>query len=382
MKTAQRIELTQACLFGGAIGDALGAPVEFLRWQQISEQFGNEGIRTLAPAYGDAGRITDDTQRMLFAAEGMMRCYVRIQERDIYDPVAVIHHALIRWAITQGEEPTFTKADRVTGLIGDPLLHVRRAPDDISLAALQQAPALSWKPHNVANGSDALTRVAPIGLFPWSDFLFHHRDRAFSVACETARLTHGHACAYLGAGVFAYLINGLLESTQPLAELVPQALAFMDSGAGIDFYIDDDDERASLQRSQAQIRFLLEAVLELHVQGSLPTPQGIESLGAGRTAQEALAIAVWCALAAKNYRQGVLWAVNHSGDSDGTGLLAGNLLGLRFGLEGFPPEWLEVLELRDWTDRLGHDLQWLPRVYLGKGHGEHDAELSWRYPPH
>ena len=381
MKTAPRIELTQACLFGGAIGDALGAPVDSLSWERIRARFGPDGVRDLVGVDGLRGSVTGDTQTMLFTAEGMLRAYVRIQEREIYDPVAVIHHALMRWALTQGIAPALSPIDDKVGLMSDVRLHQRRAPDETSLAALEQAPAFTWQPDNQINHCAALTRAAPIGLFPWSDFLLRHRERAFSVASETARLTHGHPCAYLSAGVFAYLINGLLESEQPLDTLLTQALAFLESGACIGFHISDDDERASLSRCQTQIRFLLEAVLDFHAQGSKPSPQGIEMLGADRSAQVSLAVAVWCALAAEDYRQGVLWAVNQAGDSKGTGLLAGNLLGLRFSLGGLPPAWLEVLELRNWMDVLGHDLQWLPQVYVGHGHGAYDDELIRRYPP-
>ena len=381
MNTAQRIELTQACLLGGAIGDALGAPVESQGWNRIVAQFGPDGVSDLLGHGGVRGGVSGATQTMLFTAEGMLRAYVRIQERDIYDPVAVVHHALMRWAVTQGVTPTVAGVDRNNGLVVNPQLHQRHLPDETCLKALQQAPAFTSLPRNAVNGSAALARATAIGLFPWSDFLLRHRERAFSVACEAARLTHGHPCAYLSAGVFAYLINGLLESEQSLETLLPQALAFMDSGACIDFYIENDDERASLSRCQAEIRFLLDAVRELHAQGSVPSPQGIAALGAGRTAQETLAVAIWCALAARNYRQGVLWAVNHGGNSKDAGLLAGNLLGLRFGLGGLPQAWVAALELQDAMERMGHDLQWLPQVYVGHGHGEYDDELSRRYPP-
>lgn len=379
MKSAQRIECSQACLFGGAIGDALGASVAPLDWQAIRERHGEEGL-TLASSQGETGRVTGATQTVLFTAEGMLRSFVRIQERDIYDPVAVVHHALIRWVTTQGVQPLHPRVDRRIGLVADPRLHARRTPDETCLTALSQAPAFGWQPHNEGRQCGGIVRVAPIGLFPWSDFLLHHRDRAFSVACESARCTHGHPCTYLAAGMFAYLLNGMLESERTLESLVPVALDFMDSGAGIDFYIDCAEERDALPRSRARIRFLLETVLDLHVRGIAPTPQGIDALGDGRVAEEALAIALWCALAAKSYRQGVLWAVNHSGDSNGTGTIAGSLLGLRFGLGGLPPEWLETLELRDWLDRLGHDLQWLPKIYVGRGYGAHDAELRECYP--
>ncbi len=62
------------CLLGGAVGDALGAPVEFLSWPSIRRQFGEAGIRNFVPAYGQLGAITDDTQMMLFTAEGAAAC--------------------------------------------------------------------------------------------------------------------------------------------------------------------------------------------------------------------------------------------------------------------------------------------------------------------
>lgn len=380
MKNVQRIERSQACLYGGAIGDALGAPIETLDWQTICEQFGDEGLEAYAPAYGGVGRVTDDTQMMLFIAEGALRSYVRIQECEIYAPILVLHQGLIRWLITQGEQPTRSQFDTKVGLISDPRLHARRSPAKTSLEALAQAPAFAWEARNDSKQCDGLVRVAPIGLFPWGDFLLHHRDRAFSVACELTRCTHGHPCGYLSAGIFAYLINGMIDNGRSLESLIPAALDFMDSGDWLDFFIECSEERAALPRSQAQIRFLLETVLDFHGQGLAPSPQGIDALGRGEFAEEALAIAVWCALAANDYQQGVLWAVNHSGKSDSIGLLAGNLLGLRFGLESLPTEWLEDLELRDWLYQLGHDLQWLPKVYLGRGYGAHDAELRECYP--
>ena len=68
-----RIERIKGCLLGGAVGDALGAPVEFLEWSAIRATFGAKGIVDFAPAYGRVGAITDDTQMMLFTAEGLLR---------------------------------------------------------------------------------------------------------------------------------------------------------------------------------------------------------------------------------------------------------------------------------------------------------------------
>ena len=61
------------CLLGGACGDALGAPVEFLKLSEITASYGPEGITNFDVAYGIVGAITDDTQMTLFTVEGLIR---------------------------------------------------------------------------------------------------------------------------------------------------------------------------------------------------------------------------------------------------------------------------------------------------------------------
>lgn len=72
-----RLDRIKGCLLGGAIGDALGAPVKFLEWPAIEAKFGPSGIVDFALAYGLTGAITDNTQVMLFAAKGLLRAFVR-----------------------------------------------------------------------------------------------------------------------------------------------------------------------------------------------------------------------------------------------------------------------------------------------------------------
>jgi ADP-ribosylglycohydrolase len=88
----------RGCLLGGAVRDALGAPVEFLSLAQIRERFGPGGIRDYAPAYGRVGAITGDTQMTLFTAEGLLRAIVRMKDRGIGGAhVALVKDAYMRW---------------------------------------------------------------------------------------------------------------------------------------------------------------------------------------------------------------------------------------------------------------------------------------------
>ncbi|MSW92987.1 MAG: ADP-ribosylglycohydrolase family protein, partial [Actinobacteria bacterium] len=72
--------------------------------------------------------------------------------------------------------------------------------------------------------------------------------------------------------------------------------------------------------------------------------------------EEALAIGVACALGAKGFEDGVLAAVNHSGDSDSTGSITGNLLGAIHGVAAIPTRWLDALEARAIIDQIACDL--------------------------
>jgi len=68
-----------------------------------------------------------------------------------------------------------------------------------------------------------------------------------------------------------------------------------------------------------------------------------------------MAIAVACAVGAAGFRDGVLAAVNHSGDSDSTGAITGNLLGALTGTGQLPADWLDELEIREVVERLAAD---------------------------
>ena len=85
------------CLLGGAVGDALGAPVEFMKRTEILRRFGPNGITQYAPAYGGLGTITDDTQMTLFTAEGLIRGWVRGCFKGITTYSGVTAHAYLRW---------------------------------------------------------------------------------------------------------------------------------------------------------------------------------------------------------------------------------------------------------------------------------------------
>jgi ADP-ribosylglycohydrolase len=136
-----------------------------------------------------------------------------------------------------------------------------------------------------------------------------------------------------------------------------------------------DQADAILQRKEghAETWRALVAAYRLAERGK-PSAEALEGLGGAWVGEEALAISVCCALTAADFGDGVLRAVNHSGDSDSTGAITGNLLGALWGEAAIPARWLEGLELRGEISRLADDL-------FACGSGRREAEAMWAdYP--
>ena len=69
---------------------------------------------------------------------------------------------------------------------------------------------------------------------------------------------------------------------------------------------------------------------------------------------------MYCALKYENdFGRGIIAAVNHKGDSDSTGAVAGNILGARVGLSRIPDKYVKDLELKDVILQVADDL-WQP----------------------
>jgi ADP-ribosyl-[dinitrogen reductase] hydrolase len=297
------------CVLGGAVGDALGAPIEFSSIDVIRRLYGPSGVVDLPQL-----EITDDTQMTLFTLEGLLLA----RERGV-DPVQAVHAAYLRWLHTQGGPAVASDG----WLMADQRLHSRRAPGHTCITALKH------NEKNNSKGCGGVMRAAPVAV--WS------RDvrGVFTLAAETARLTHHHPSGYLSAGVLAVIVQALLGGVD------------LPSAAGI--------ARGELIRwdGHEEQTSLLDKAMSI---GPL-TPEEIESeLGGGWVGEEALAIGLHAALVGVDFPTALRLAVNHSGDSDSTGSICGNILGARDGVTVIPASWLSVLELRDVIERLA--LSW------------------------
>lgn len=343
-----RRERIAGCLLGGAVGDALGAPIEFMRLSEIRERFGPDGLTDYAPAYGRLGAITDDTQMTLFTAEGLLRAVCRGALKGICDGPTVFYFAYLRWLKTQrydseGESFRFATEDLPRldpeetmpngWLLGVAGLHSRRGPGNTCLSALRSGRfgRTGFEPINDSKGCGGVMRAAPAGVVGESV------ERAFELGCQTAVITHGHPTGWLAGGALAAIVFELLKGRN-LRDAVGEAMRLLERDA-----------------RSTECRDALRAAVALAA-GGHPTAEKLTTLGQGWVAEEALAIGVYAALAAGTFREGVLLAVNHGGDSDSTGSIAGNILGAALGRKAIPKTWLERLELADVIETVSADL--------------------------
>jgi ADP-ribosylglycohydrolase len=363
-------QIYRGCLLGGAVGDALGAPVEFMSLAEIRGMFGRSGITELTTAFDRKGAITDDTQMTLFTAEGLLRAHVAGAYRGSAGTaaiVAIVSNAYARWLATQGGTPGLPAFDRDGWLFSVRELHAQRVPGATCLTALEQMIKPGARAANDSKGCAGVMRVAPVGL--WSarqdEGLSADRvaRRAFELGAEIAGLTHGHPTGRLAAGALAALI-ALLARATPLPRAVPLVKALLSRYPG------HEESLAAIARAEAT------------ASRGLPRAETIVELGEGWTADEALAIALTCALAAPDFETGVRLAVNHDGDSDSTAAIAGNLLGAMHGADAIPKRWLLGLELRRVVIEIADDLATFTDWPVGEFMPESDEAdyLKRRYP--
>ncbi|MEH6995532.1 ADP-ribosylglycohydrolase family protein [Neobacillus drentensis] len=322
-------ERFRGCLIGGAIGDALGWPVEFLRLDEIKRKYGPQGITNLVKGRTNLVEITDDTQMTIFTAEGILRAESRGNNKGIVHIPSVVHRSYLRWLDTQGVSTEVEKDGWIHSIEG---LHTRRAPGNTCLDALMSGKMGTMEePLNYSKGCGGVMRTSPIGLV-------YKKEEAFMLGCESASITHGHPSGYFSAGVLSYIIAGIVEGFD-LQTAVEQSLGEL-----------------KLYPNSDECSVLIEKAITL-TKSDTPDIQAIESLGEGWVGEEALAISIYCALKYQdNFEKALIIAVNHNGDSDSTGAITGNILGAYLGINSIPEKWVREVELSVELTQLADDL--------------------------
>lgn len=332
----------RGCLIGGAVGDALGYAVKFSDNKSILQRYGEIGITDYSLVNGVA-KISDETQMTLFTANGLLLGKTRVMTRGIMGKYSsYISLCYKDWYRTQCQDSA-SDEHNYSWLMNIPKLYAKRAPESICLSAIKRgANGTIEEPINQSRGCGGIMRVAPIGLY--------FNDKRYSpievdlIGAEAAAITHGHELGYIPAAVLVHIIQLVTRDTDTtLLAAAQESMLAMKACFPMAKNLD------------ALFRLMKKAIVLSSRE--MNDRDAIRQLGEGRAAAEALAIAIYCSLKYnRSFDKAVIAAVNHSGDSDTTGAVTGNIMGAYLGLQGIPKKYIEHLELKDTILEMADDL--------------------------
>ena len=284
----------QGCLLGQAVGDALGAIVEFSSGMDIRRRY-PDGVRRMvaSPVWGTlAGQITDDTELALSLAMGLAAC-----GRGTYDPDLVVG-AYGHWFQSDPFD--------VGNTIGQALAAAVAATGSSPAAAARAAANRDSQ----ANGS--LMRSSPLAV--WG--LRLSAGELDALARQDAALTHPHPVCRDAAAVFVVALRDVIAEGLTGAEAYARAL-----------------------RWQAR-HGETEAVATALAAAADAAPDYEVNIG---HVVIALQNAFYQAIHAPSFAEGLVATVMGGGDTDANAAIAGALLGALNGPGAIPSQWLATV---------------------------------------
>lgn len=294
-------------MYGLAIGDALGYPVEFMNLEEIKRNYGSQGLS--GPIASREFLFSDDTQMTIAVARGLIEC-----GEDELDPVMeALAREFIRWKNSPDNN---------------------RAPGKTCTAGVENLErGISWRESGIPDGKGcgSAMRVAPVGYLYSKD-----PERLKERAYGSGIMTHGHPAADGSCIGAAYLVKLALEGGEP-REFIPRTLTFVEG-------ISSDFEEKLL---------LVEKLLKEGVEEE----EALHRIGEGWTGHEAVPLGLYCFLRyPDDYVKAVLRGANTNGDSDSIACIAGFISGARLGREAIPEEWIQKIERSEELGTLAENL--------------------------
>ena len=292
-------------ILGLAVGDALGAPVEFKRPGSFEPVMGmsSGGAFGLRP-----GQWTDDTSLALCLAESLVETngFDLIDQLDRY----------VRW-YREGHLSSTGECFDIGNTTEMALTRYEATKDPYS------GPT---DPSTAGNGS--IMRLVSVPLAYAKDFA-----TAVERSGESSKTTHGaleavDSCRYLG-GLIAASVTGV-EKTEFLSNRYSQQPGYW---------------------TENPLCEKVDAIAD----GSFKEKSPPEIKGSGYVI-DCLEAALWAFYKTDSFREGCLLAVNLGDDADTTGAVYGQLAGAYYGASGIPKDWLQDLTLgslvQSFADRL------------------------------
>lgn len=332
----------RGCLTGGAAGDALGYTVEFMDLNEIYTIYGDKGIRDYELDVHATAHFSDDTQMTLFTADGLLSASAEHDKPDRSTIDRSLKEAYLAWFATQVDFQLPLPSSWLTHLRA---LWARRAPGNTCVSALRTI-RKGDDVENDSKGCGGVMRIAPVAIWA-AGRADTDEELVARIAADAALITHHHAQSTFASALTALIIYKCLLSEKVdrdslrtiVEECLPVALSM-------------ENDR----KEQEYFKAIIEKALRL-ADSDIDDVEAIRRLGEGWVAEETAAIAIFSVMRHFGDFEAVLvCSVNHDGDSDSTGAVAGNIAGAITGYSGIPEKFKRNLELADVLLSVADDL--------------------------
>jgi len=282
---SRRSDRIAGCFVGLAVGDALGAPLEFLSRGEVRKRY-PAGLRDMIDSrLWRAGEYTDDTQMALLIAESLL-------EKNGFQ-ISDLSQRFQVWATTAKDVGSQTRA--VVNMAG-----YLRDPGSCSAQYHAAHP-------NSSAGNGAVMRCAPVALF-----CLHSLDQLIEVSRASARVTHYDPRAQSSCVILNTCIQAAISRV--VRDCRSEAIALL-----------NETERSVWHRLEE-----IDAYGEDDIMSSGYTVHTLEG-------------AAWSFLTTESYEEAVIRAANLGDDADTVAAVCGALAGAFYGYATIPPKWRDQL---------------------------------------
>ena len=309
------LEKLQSMVFGYAVADACGVPVEF-NYRPLLKLNPVKNMREFGTWHQPVGTWSDDTSLTIATMESI----ARLQSIDYAD----IMNNFSQWYF----QSKFT-ANNETFDCGNTTSFALRN------FANQTPPLLCGLSDEKSNGNGSLMRILPVAVYFYClyDDL---NDEAMDIIHNISSLTHAHPRCLIACGIYSMI------AVQILKGLSLRDAIFTGIDNAKNFY---SNNPIFIQQLKFYSRLFDKNFADL------PEDE-IESTGYVVSTLEAV---IWCLLNTDNYKSLVLKAVNLGGDTDTIAAIASGIAGIYYGLNDIPKDWLDSLKNKPCLEKITED---------------------------
>ena len=289
-------------VYGLAVGDALGVPVEFIQRKEL-DQYPVKGMEAGGTHRQKKGTWSDDTSMVLATLDAMSAGGLSF---------GMVMDNFAKWYT----KASYTAAGAVFDVGGTTGAAIQNY---LSGEPLERCGAVDER----SNGNGSLMRMLPMIYYVYLKYGLEVNPLAVEQVYRLSSLTHAHIISKVCCVYYVYIGMYVMEAGRDLHSAIKAAIEAVER-----YYATEEEIPPVLDKDSLMDYVSLNR-------------EDIESTG---YVVHSLVASVWCLWNSSSYEGAVLKAVNLGADTDTTGAITGSLAGIWYGIENVPTEWLKELK--------------------------------------